>query len=392
MGNDSSVVEPSSFVRPYSSEMYVSFNEPRMSSERNDSALVSNSLHVHEKRPTLLKSSFSGIWSIRYSDSVTPIPRKGHFYYYNEETHKCFIGYGINSDSNMLSDFWIFDTYTNMWSQKKLTGDIVNGRTGSRATLVNDKLYIFGGFANKTYYSDLHTIDINTGIVERISTTGDEPSPRTSPLFSLYNNKIYLWGGFNGEWPSSLHVLDLSTNNWKEYPQEISGRITSPGVVINNYYLAFGGSKSGGMLFLHYDENKITIKETSGSEPPSCIGSGMVLIDHYLFFFGGKADYDYTLVYACDTTKMWWFVFHIMPDGDTVSVADGVISNLGLFMFPRAHSFAVCYVKERREILAFLGCPEKDPIPTSVVSVGEALSVLHLRDDMLAILSSNSMF
>lgn len=387
MGNDSSVVEPSAFVRPYSSEIYVSLGEPRMSDERHDYAFARNSLELHERRPCLLKSSFSGIWSIRYSESISPVPRKGQFYYYDDENHKCYIGYGINSDSNLLSDLWIFDTHESIWTQKKLIGDTVSGRSGSRAALLDDKLYIFGGYGDKTYYSDLHTVDINSGQVEKINTTGEEPSPRTSPVFSIFNNKVYVWGGFNGEWPSSLHVLDLSTLEWKEYPQEISGRITSPGVVVNDRYLTSGGSKSGGLLFLDYHANKVTIEETTGSEPPSSIGPGMVLVDHYLFFFGGKSDLDYTLIYACDIKKMWWFVFHIMPDGDTVSVADGSVSSLGLFMFPRAHSFAVCYVKEKREILAFLGSPEKDPPPISVVSIDEALSFLHLREDMVSMLN-----
>lgn len=387
MGNDSSVVEQTSFIRPYSSEVYVTLNEPRMNDEKNGYPMSINTYDLHEKKPSLLKSSFSGIWSIRYSESLSPMPRKGQFYYYDEENHRCFVGYGINSDINILSDFWIFDAHDTVWTQKKLIGDTVSGRSGSRAAFLDDKLYIFGGFADKTYYSDLHTIDVNTGKVERISTTGDEPSPRASPIFSLFNNKIYVWGGFNGEWPSSLHVLDLSTLNWKEYPQEISGRITSPGVVINDRYLTFGGSKNKGLLFLDYNENKITIEETTGSEPPSCIGSGMVLVEHYLFFFGGKSDLDYTLIYACDIERMWWFVFHIMPDGDTVSVADGTISNLGLFMFPRSHSFAVCYVKERREIIAFLGSPERDPPPISVLSIEEALSILHLREDLMSMIS-----
>jgi hypothetical protein len=81
---------------------------------------------------------------------------------------------------------------------------------------------------------------------------------------------------------------------------------------------------------------------------------------------------------------MWWFVFHVMPDGDSVSIADGSISEMGLFMLPRLHSFGMCYVQERREIMAFLGSPERDPPPLFVVSVGEALSVIHLREDMIA--------
>ena len=169
MGNDSSVVEPSAFVRPYSSEIYVSLGEPRMSDERHDYAFARNSLELHERRPCLLKSSFSGIWSIRYSESISPVPRKGQFYYYDDENHKCYIGYGINSDSNLLSDLWIFDTHESIWTQKKLIGDTVSGRSGSRAALLDDKLYIFGGYGDKTYYSDLHTGRVSSAHIRRRS-------------------------------------------------------------------------------------------------------------------------------------------------------------------------------------------------------------------------------
>jgi hypothetical protein len=91
-------------------------------------------------------------------------------------------------------------------------------------------------------------------------------------------------------------------------------------------------------------------------------------------------------MYACDVTRMWWFVFHIMPDGETVSLADGSVSQLGLFMLPRIHSCAICYAEEKRQIVAFLGYPEKDPPPLFVVSCGEALGVINLRDDMLSAL------
>jgi hypothetical protein len=85
---------------------------------------------------------------------------------------------------------------------------------------------------------------------------------------------------------------------------------------------------------------------------------------------------------------MWWFVFHVVPDDDTVVVADGSVSESGLFMLPRIHSFGMCYVKETRQIVAFLGYPEKEPPPIFIVACGEALSVLSLRDDMLGALKS----
>ncbi|OHT09446.1 Kelch motif family protein [Tritrichomonas foetus] len=413
MGGDSSVATDQ-FSHPYCNDLYVPVGEPRMNSERKDASAPTNNLKLYERRPNLLKSAFSGIWSVRLPASIAPIPRTGHFYVYDQDEHRLFVGYGIDSQNQTMSDLWCLDTHTHKWNKIRLTGSIYSGRSGSRAIILknpnsnpnntnfnnnfaNDsdntetsqicRLIIFGGFAEQSYYADLHAIDImsdGTGIVSPISTTGEAPSPRSSPIFVKYEKYIYLWGGFNGEWPTSLHVLDLETLNWTEHPQDIAGRITVPGVILQNRYFAYGGSKSGGMIVLDFESRNILLTPTTGSEPPSgVLGSGMALVERYLFFFGGKAASNWTLMYACDIEKMWWFVFHVMPDGDTVSIADGTISELGLFMLPRIHSFAVCYVREMRQIMACLGAPEKDPPPLFIVNIGEAMGVIHLREDML---------
>lgn len=384
MGTETSTVSSPSLIHPYEDGLYAPFGDPRMDIDRADSNVPSNSLYVHDKKPSLLNTPFAGIWSIKYPNSIAPIPRMGQFHYYDEENNRFYIGYGIDENNQLMSDFWVLNTKEEQWNQIKLTGDLISGRVGARCALVDDKLYIFGGFADNQYFSDLHSIDINTGIVNYIQTTGELPQSRTAPLVSHYNGNLYVWGGFNGEWPSSLHILNLTSFEWKEIPQDLAGRITSPGVSIGNKYLTFGGSKSGGMVVLNFDENRIYLEQTSGNEPiSSVLGSGMVLVNNYLFFFGGKSASNWTLMYACDTDRMWWFIFHVMPDGDTVSIADGSVNELGLFMLPRMHSFAVCYVKEKREIVACLGHPMKDPPPLFCVNIAGALSVLHLREDML---------
>ena len=46
-------------------------------------------------------------------------------------------------------------------------------------------------------------------------------------------------------------------------------------------------------------------------------------------------------------------------------------------------------MKEKREVLAYLGYPEKDPPPLFIISIGEALAFLNLRDDMIDIFQNN---
>ena len=79
---------------------------------------------------------------------------------------------------------------------------------------------------------------------------------------------------------------------------------------------------------------------------------------------------------------------HVEPDYETVSLADGMVSEFGLFMVPRIHRFAVGYSKEKRAVVATLGYPMREPPPLFMLSMGGALGVIHLRDDMLAALKA----
>jgi hypothetical protein len=245
--------------------------------------------------------------------------------------------------------------------------------------LIGTHLVLFGGYSDQNYFADLHTIDVNTGEVALVPTQGCMPSPRSTPVVAIHGNSFYVWGGFNGDYPSELNVLNFKTMTWTQFPQKVAGRMAVPFEIAGNTMYIYGGSKTGGMLCLDFDALEFTTRETIGVGPPTAVtGAGMVRIGRYLIFFGGRMNNDWSLMYACDLIRMWWFVFHVVPDGQTVSIADGSVSELGLFMLPRLHSFGMCYVHETRQIVAFLGHP-----PIFVISCGEALSIINLREDML---------
>jgi hypothetical protein len=300
-------------------------------------------------------------------------------------SHRVFVGCGLGADDALLDDFWIFDTNTEAWLRVRLSGARFPERCGARAVFHNGRLYVFGGYGNGGYLSDLHTIAVDTGEIAEVKTSGAVPAGRTSPLFAASGNSLYVWGGFNGEFPSALSVLDLETLVWEEFPQEIEGRIPSPGAVFRGEYVTYGASKSGKMVVLNFEAKRISDVPTRvGAEPPSSVvGAGLVLVEKYLFFFGGKAATEWGLLHACDLERMWWFVFHVAPDSSTVTYADGKIDSVGLFMMPRMHSFCMCYAPERREILSFLGAPLQDPPPIHAVAIAKALGCLHMREDML---------
>ena len=393
MGNDQSrtAVPQTGFVRPYTNDLYMPVEASRMNNERSGMAPmpITNSAKTM-RTPNILKTAFTGIWSVYTPHSLGPCPRTGHFFCYDEYRNCTYVGYGFTFENSPLFDLWALDHSTNTWREIKLKGEVLPGRTGARCDLVGTHLVVFGGFADKNYYADLHTIDIMTGEVQLVKTSGTPPSERSAAIVTIYDNKFYVWGGFDGqEFPSELNVLDFSNMTWTQYPQkDVTGRTAVPHAVIGNILYSYGGAKSGGMLMINLDTFQVIVKQTTGAEPPgNVMASGMVAVDRYLFFFGGKASSNWTLMYACDTQRLWWFVFHMMPDGETVSIADGTISDMGLFMLPRIHSFAVSYIRNTRQIVACLGHPEKDPPPLFIVSIGDALGVIHMREDMRDLLA-----
>jgi hypothetical protein len=360
----------------------------RMNDERgNTTSTGLGPLGRAVRRGNLLKTGFTGVWSLLISETLGPRARTGHFTCYDEAAHLAYFGHGLSADSRPLFDLWCLETLTYRWRPIPLTGSVLCGRSGTRGALVGRRIVLFGGYSEPNYFGDLHTIDVQTGEIQLIQTNGPEPSPRSTPIVAAHGGRLYVWGGFNGEWPSELSVLDFSDMTWRQYPQVVAGRTGVPWVIRDNFLYSYSGSKSGGLLVMDLETFRISVKETIGAEPQSAVmGAGMVGIGKYLIFYGGRANNDWTLMYACDVTTLWWFVFHVVPDGETVSLADGSVSESGLFMLPRLHSFGFCYEPQARQVIAFLGHPEKDPPPLFIVSCGEAMSVINLRDDMIAAL------
>jgi len=249
----------------------------------------------------------------------------------------------------------------------------------------NHVLIIFGGYTGKEYLGDLHVIDTLTGVVSFIETTGQIPAPRSTPVVAVYNEQFFVWGGFNGVFPTELSVLRLRTLDWETIHQpHIQGRSAVASAVSVDKMFLFGGSKQGGLVVINFTDKTVTTAMTIGVEPPSAVlGAGMVAVDHFLFFFGGKSTSSkWSLVYCCDLNKMWWFVFHVRPDGETLTIQDGEVSELGLFRIPRMNGFSIAYEEKRRDLLFFLGHPESNPVRINSIRIGEAVSFIHLREEM----------
>lgn len=338
---------------------------------------------------SITKMPYNGYWSIRRPTGKCPTPRSSHFTAYSEELRTCFIGYGKKRDGTLLNDVWALDIDDLRWTKLKLTGDVISPREGAVATMMGNYIVVFGGQEDEnTFFTQLHTIDVTTGEVLVADARGTKPTPRANAVMAIYRKRLYIWGGVNAAKVSELNVLDFATMKWGIVDTTVKGAAGAAWAVSKQRIFVYGGGKKSTKFSVVDMKNNNVIKvESQGSAPKSeVLNAGMIKVGGYLLFFGGEYKNNYTYVYACELSTLWWFVFFVAPDGETTSISDGKISADGVFQLPRTSSFSSIYDPVKRQILAFLGHPHKSVTPIFILSVGEALSFLNLREDMMAML------
>lgn len=349
--------------------------------------LSNNTRHAANKQDHL--TGYEAVWSFAYGKGISPVARIGSFTVIDKESQIAYMGYGSTKSKQLLNDLWALNLTTYEWKQIRLIGYKAVPRGGSKAVLYGNKIIIFGGFADGLYVDDLHTIDIETGLVEPLSTTGPTPCARTTPIMTVYNDRLIVWGGYCNAWPNGIHELDLNTLQWNEYPSDEKGRTSCPSCIVGNKLMIYGSSAAAGWLSLDLDKMTFSLISVTGDAPPNTVlSSGMVHIDNWIFFFGGKTNKEYMDFYVYNIPRKHWFRLPIIPDEVTTLFADGFIDTNGEFKLPNNYSFNYAYSKVHRTIMYFFGQDMSNPPRINHINVGKSISVLNHSEDMLAALNS----
>ncbi|EDQ92379.1 uncharacterized protein MONBRDRAFT_22003 [Monosiga brevicollis MX1] len=72
----------------------------------------------------------------------------------------------------------VFNLTHGDWYEPVVVGDVPSPRSGHAATMVDDDLYIFGGWDAPELFNDLYKLDVILMEFTRVSTQGQPPSPR----------------------------------------------------------------------------------------------------------------------------------------------------------------------------------------------------------------------
>lgn len=83
------------------------------------------------------------------------------------------------------------------WSDYLPSGHPISPRGGHTLILKEDVCYLFGGYFYGVYMNDMYTLEItkNSQKIIRVKLEGDVPTPRAFHGASLLGNKMYLFGG-----------------------------------------------------------------------------------------------------------------------------------------------------------------------------------------------------
>lgn len=377
MGADESIPPP---PRTLGSLKDSSFYSP----VRSYQAQYNNSNILFESGKKLVKTGFYSKISQYMPAYLSPASRTNQFTVNSDIYNKAIIGYGKGIRDNALEDVWELDLDTYDWCQLKFDGYYNHPRYDVSATIHEDKVFIYGGTNGKEYFDELIVLDLTNTNRYVLETSGEMPPPLAGAILAYYKNKLFLWGGTRGkEISKNMYILDLDQMYWKCKELNCPGRANVPYILKKNKIYTYSGDQEWGLLTIDLDKLVVDQKQTVGARPlTSTTDSSLIMIDNLIFFLGGKGPNDYTLIYVLDTTKNWWFTFYVRPDMETLSYDYGFIRN-GIFMIPRSHSLSCSYSKSKKEIIAFLGGPLRDPMPILRMPIAESLSFIHLQEDML---------
>ncbi|XP_053290877.1 uncharacterized protein zgc:163014 [Pleuronectes platessa] len=120
---------------------------------------------------------------------------------------------GEKSCSNAL---YIFNPEFELWYQPIVEGDKPLPRFGHSATLLSQKLMIFGGRKTATYLNDLHVLDLGFMEYTAVKCGNMPPLPRGfHAAVPVSDNRILISGGCSSIGTlQDVHVFSTDTNMW----------------------------------------------------------------------------------------------------------------------------------------------------------------------------------
>ena len=113
---------------------------------------------------------------------------------------------------------WVFNSKLNRWNKRTTTGDRPFANAHSRASIVNNLMYTFGGYSDEKYSNDVHQLDLVNLAWEKVDTAGLKPLERGEHVKWYTANSIIVFGGVGrgGLYLNDTFHLNINTLEWTQ--------------------------------------------------------------------------------------------------------------------------------------------------------------------------------
>nr|XP_056716114.1 rab9 effector protein with kelch motifs [Euleptes europaea] len=158
----------------------------------------------------------SGTWESPEVTGTLPSPRTYH-------TSSAAIGDQLyvfgggdkGADPVQDQQFHVFDAATLTWQQAEVQGSPPAPRHGHAVVAFGSKLFIHGGLAGDTFYSDLYCIDTRDMKWEMLSATGSVPGGRAAHSAAVFQGHLYIFGGMDPTGAlDSMYKYHIEKGHW----------------------------------------------------------------------------------------------------------------------------------------------------------------------------------
>ncbi|XP_047994369.1 kelch domain-containing protein 3-like [Leguminivora glycinivorella] len=250
-------------------------------------------------------------WSaVNYKKTdVVPFQRYGHTTVAYGE--KVFM-WGGRNNALACDILTVFDTRTLEWSTPTVSGMIPFAKDGHSACIINNKMYIFGGFEYLTdqYSQEVHCLNLDTFKWQLVEAKGTPPSHRDFHTAVAHGDRMYVFGGrgdlnspYNSQeeiYCSHIYYLDTTTDTWvslnnrnqKNWP---CGRRSHSAWIHDDHMYIFGGYN--GNTKMHFNDlfrysiknNYWELVHVNGQVPCKRRRQACLILKDKMYLFGGTS-------------------------------------------------------------------------------------------------------
>ena len=157
---------------------------------------------------------------------------------------------GINSKEGYLRSVEIYDIFSCQWTELP---SLTRRKAVCAAIVVNDKLYVFGGFDASSCLSDCEVLDLSQPESHFTRLPNDLPQSLSNAVVVSKGHWIYVVGGFNGSTSvNAVYALDIRTNQWNDrLPPMNKPRVLPAVAILDDRLVVVGGKHELGKSVHH---------------------------------------------------------------------------------------------------------------------------------------------